>query len=79
MAFTPRVFISHSAKEPEAAALCQALANQFAQAGLEVLWDGKLQTSQEWRAVIDEWLWRCDAAVLVLSEAASSRHGAGTE
>lgn len=36
-----------------------------------MLWDSNLQTSQSWRAVIDEWIWRCDAAVLVLSEAAT--------
>lgn len=71
MLYTPRVFISHSAKEPEAASLCQALARRFTQAGFEVLWDSHLQASQSWRAVIDEWIWKCDAAVLVLSEAAT--------
>jgi hypothetical protein len=36
-----------------------------------VYWDGQLQTSEAWRPAIDEWIWRCDAAVLVLSSAAT--------
>src|SRR5262245_26163414 len=71
MLYQPKVFISHSAKESEAAALCHTLAVRLAQDGFEVLWDSNLQTSQAWRAVIDEWIWRCDAAVLVLSESAT--------
>jgi hypothetical protein len=71
MLHRPKVFISHSAKEPEARELCQALTIRLGQAGFEVLWDGNLQTAQSWRAVIDEWIWRCDTAVLVLSEAAT--------
>jgi hypothetical protein len=71
MLYQPKVFISHSAKEPEAAALCDAVASRLSQHGFEVLWDSTLQTSQAWRAVIDEWIWRCDAAVLVLSDSAT--------
>jgi hypothetical protein len=71
MAYRPRVFISHSAKEPEAKALCGAIAKGLDPADFEVLWDKNLQTSQTWRAVIDEWIWRCDAAILVLSKAAT--------
>jgi hypothetical protein len=71
MLYQPKVFISHSAKEPEARQLCETLAARLAQGGFEVLWDATLQTSQSWRGVIDEWIWRCDTAVLVLSDAAT--------
>jgi TIR domain len=77
MVYRPRVFISHSAKEPEAKTLCSAIAKRLDPADFEVLWDQNLQTSQSWRAVIDEWIWRCDAAILVLSKAATeSRYAA---
>lgn len=69
-AYKPRVFISHSAKEPETQALCKAIVSAL-DADFEVLWDGNLEGSHPWRAAIDEWVWRCDAAVLVLSEAAT--------
>jgi hypothetical protein len=74
--YTPAVFISHSAKnEAEAMALCQAIAARLTQGKFEVLWDKNLETSQGWRAGIDEWIWRCDAAVLVLSrDAVDSRY-----
>lgn len=71
MLYKPKVFISHSAKEPETRQLCETLADRLAQEGFEVLWDATLQTSEAWRAVIDEWIWRCDTAVLVLSDAAT--------
>lgn len=70
MLYRPSVFISHSAKEPETQSLCQAIAAGIDPAAFEVLWDKNLQTSQAWRSVIDEWIWRCDAAVLVLSQGA---------
>jgi len=69
--YRPKVFISHSAKEPEALALCKAIAGHLDSLKFEVLWDDKLQTEQVWRAAIDEWIWACDAAVLVLSKAAT--------
>jgi TIR domain len=68
--YRPKIFISHSAKEPEARALCKALAGYLA-SKFDVLWDDNLQTAQVWRAAIDEWIWKCDAAVLVLSKAAT--------
>jgi hypothetical protein len=71
MVYRPKVFISHSAKEPETKSLCRAIAEHLDTAGFEVLWDQDLQTSDAWRGVIDEWIWRCDAAVLVLSQAAT--------
>jgi hypothetical protein len=72
MSYPPRVFISQSAKEPEAKALCVAISEYFDPDQFEVVWDQKnLQTSDAWRAVIDEWIWRCDAAILVISQAAT--------
>src|ERR1700737_1676926 len=72
MLYRPRVFISHSAKEQEAQTLCRAIAKQLDTDDFEVLWDqANLQTSDAWRPAIDEWIWRCDAAILVLSQAAT--------
>lgn len=68
--YRPKVFISHSAKEPETHALCKAIARYLA-SKFEVLWDDELQRAQVWRAAIDEWMRTCDAAVLVLSKAAT--------
>jgi hypothetical protein len=71
MLHKPKVFISHSAKEPEAKALCHAIARAIDPAQFDLLWDQNLQTSEQWRSVIDEWIWRCDSAILVLSLAAT--------
>jgi hypothetical protein len=71
MSYRPRIFISHSAKEPEAKSLCRAIADELIRGEFDVLWDQNLQTSQAWRSVVDEWIWRCDGAVLVLSQAAT--------
>jgi|SRR5438309_8161149 len=79
MPYKPRVFISHSAKEPDTQQLCEAIANHIDSTAFEVLWDSNLQTSQPWRSAIDEWIWRCDAAVLVLSESATNSRYAAYE
>jgi hypothetical protein len=72
MPYRPRVFISHSAKEEEAKTLCGAISKHLGTDDFEVLWDqANLQTSDAWRAAIDEWIWRCDAAILVISKAAT--------
>jgi TIR domain len=68
--YKPRVFISHSANEPETRKLCQAIDAGLRGGGFDVLWDADLATGQTWRAAIDEWIWKCDAAVLVLSSSA---------
>jgi hypothetical protein len=70
--YKPRVFISHSAKEPETRSLCKAIARALDPESFEVLWDSNLEGSSPWRSAIDEWIWRCDAAVLVLSVAATA-------
>jgi hypothetical protein len=66
--YKPRVFISHSAKEKPAQILCEAIAKGLAAADFDVLWDKELPDSAPWRGAVDEWIWNCDAAVLVLSE-----------
>ena len=66
----PRVFISHSAKEPDTRTFCDELESYLTARKFYVLFDKNLQTGQAWRAVLDEWIWRCDAAVIVLSDAA---------
>src|SRR5262245_29073210 len=73
--YKPRVFISHSAKETEAMTLCKAIAESLDPNKFERLWDQDLITSNAWRSAIDEWIWRCDAAILVLSpHATQSRY-----
>jgi hypothetical protein len=72
MSYRPRIFISHSAKEQEAQTLCRAISRHLNTDDFEVLWDqANLQTSDAWRPAIDEWIWRCDAAILVISQAAT--------
>lgn len=66
----PKVFVSHSAKEPNARDFCCQLESHLTERNFSVLFDKNLQTGQAWRSVLDEWIWRCDAAVIVLSEAA---------
>jgi hypothetical protein len=70
--YKPRVFISHSAKqESRTMTLCKAIAARLNPKKFELLWDQDLTTSNAWRPAIDEWVWRCDAAILVLSPAAT--------
>ena len=68
----PRVFISHSAKEPESAAVRDALGAALRASGrYEVLLDAAtLQPGDPWRCRINLWLGACDAAVVLLSERA---------
>lgn len=66
----PQVFISHSAKEPETKAFCHDLEVDLTHGGFGVLYDEHIETGQVWRAVLDEWIWRCDGAVIVISDAA---------
>jgi hypothetical protein len=69
--YKPRIFISHSAKEPETQALCKAIGTALTADKFERFWDQDFKTSDAWRSAIDEWIWRCDAAILVLSLAAT--------
>src|SRR5262245_24855257 len=69
--YRPRVFISYSGTE--AKKFRDHLVARLEENGqFEVLLDEKaVQPGEPWRAVIDEWIWHCDAAVLLLSEAAT--------
>src|SRR5262245_53749405 len=66
--YKPRVFISHSAKEPDTRKLCESIVAGLRAADFEVLWDADIPTAAKWRGAIDEWIWNCDAAILVLSQ-----------
>lgn len=68
--YRPKVFISHSAKDPLARRLMDSLADALNATGkFDILLDKRaLEPSDEWRAAIDEWILRCDAAVIILSK-----------
>lgn len=73
----PRIFISHSAKEPEAAAVLRRLVNDL-EADFKVLVDqerlgadeDQLLAGQDWRAKLFYWMGQAHGAVLLLSESA---------
>ncbi|QSQ24125.1 toll/interleukin-1 receptor domain-containing protein [Pyxidicoccus parkwayensis] len=68
---SPRIFISYSAKEPAGEQLRDELARRLREAGYLVLLDkDELRLSQDWRSTLNAWIGGCDAAVLLLSEAA---------
>src|SRR5262249_12267525 len=79
--YKPKVFISHSTKveEPQAVRFLSHLHETLVQAtntagtaAFEVLLDQKsLPIGETWRDEIDEWVDCCDAAIVVLSEAAT--------
>lgn len=65
------VFISHSAKEPEARAALHELADALDGAGLEVLLDReRLVVGSPWRPTLRKWLDICRAAVVLVSPSA---------
>jgi hypothetical protein len=68
--YKPKIFISHSAKDPLAEKLLGELAKALEEKDkFTVLWDqGVLEPSNAWRAAIDEWIWSCDAAIILLSQ-----------
>ncbi|MBV9958445.1 MAG: toll/interleukin-1 receptor domain-containing protein [Acidobacteria bacterium] len=79
--YRPKVFISHSTKVTDPLSACflerlhQALTevqNDDGAATFEVLLDREnLLTGEQWREVIREWMLSCDAAIVLLSEAAT--------
>ena len=71
-AVKPRIFISHSAKEPEALAVRDKLKKALKDTGrYTVLLDvDTIQPGDRWRCEINLWLGACDAAVVLLSEEA---------
>ncbi len=65
-----RVFISHSAKEPEADQALTELAAALNKAGHTVLLDrepGRLSPGIDWRQEIHTWMALCHAAVVLFS------------
>jgi hypothetical protein len=67
----PRIFISHSAHEPEARQLLEDLAAGLEQSGFVVLLDrARLAPGSRWRAEIYTWMGLCHAAVVLLSPSA---------
>jgi len=67
---SPRIFISHSAKDDPA--LLWQLHDSLVAAGYRVLMDeARLQPGAEWRNEIYLWIQRAHGAVILLSEAAS--------
>lgn len=79
--YKPKVFISHSTDAADLRAVCfldrlhQTLLdarNSDGTEAFEVLLDRKnLDTGVEWRKEIDNWIKACDAAIVLLSEAAT--------
>ena len=67
----PRIFISHSAHEPEARQLLKKIAAGLKKAGFVVLLDRKrLKAGSEWRPEIYTWMGLCHGAVVLLSPSA---------
>lgn len=67
----PRIFISHSSKELAGEQFRDELAKRLRAAGYRVLLDkDELELSQDWRPTLNAWIGGCDAAVLLVSEAA---------
>ena len=62
------IFLSHSAKDPEARRALALLADALATAGYEVLVDKHLKGGDEWRAQIDRWVETCSGAVVLFSK-----------
>lgn len=66
----PRVFISHSSKEPLGTEFRKALEQRLQDAGYRVLVDKDIDLNQDWRSTLNTWIGGCDAAVVLLSDAA---------
>jgi len=67
----PRVFISHSAKEDEAETLLDKLYEKLTAADYPVLLDKmRLESGKPWRPTLNYGIGGCEAAVILISEAA---------
>jgi hypothetical protein len=67
----PRIFISHSSKEPTAEEFRDKLAERLREKKYRVLLDkDDIELNRDWRSTINTWVGACDAAVLLLSQAA---------
>ena len=67
---TVRVFVSHSAKEKEAADVRAALVGELEKHFTVLMDQYTLRAGDAWRAQINLWLGACDVAIVLLSEAA---------
>ncbi|WP_158626622.1 toll/interleukin-1 receptor domain-containing protein [Corallococcus interemptor] len=66
----PRIFISHSTRDPVGKTYRDALVERLKAADFPYLLDEDIDLSKEWRSTLNAWIGGCDAAVLLLSEAA---------
>jgi hypothetical protein len=77
---SPKIFISHSAKEERTARVLEALAEALKREGFEVLLDRlRLQPNDTWREEILRWPWQCHASVIFFSEAVFASRWVKTE
>lgn len=74
----PRIFISHSAKEPRTLKVLDALALALEKEGFEVLLDRvRLQPNDTWREEILRWPLQCHASVILFSDAVLNSESGG--
>lgn len=67
----PRVFLSHSTKEDFPSQVRERLAEALRDAGYRVLLDKDgLQADDPWHSSLELWMGTCDAAIVLMSEAA---------
>ncbi|MEM7406417.1 MAG: toll/interleukin-1 receptor domain-containing protein [Pseudomonadota bacterium] len=69
-----KLFISHSSHEPENRALLQSVCDGFKANGYTVLVDeaaGGIPIGERWYKCIHSWLYECDAAIILFSNAAT--------
>lgn len=67
----PRIFISHSAKEPAAGAFLDAFAERIEGEGFDVLLDrSRLHGGDDWFGCISNWVEYCHGAIVLFSPAA---------
>ncbi len=71
---TKKLFISHSSKTEDNEGLLQAVCTALGEggAGHHVLVDknGEIRPGDEWRTYLNEWMFECDAAIILFSRAA---------
>lgn len=67
----PKIFVSHSSKTAEnlefLGKICDALEQEDSGEGFKVLVDRNIRPNDEWFPRIHEWLYECDAVVILLS------------
>ena len=67
----PRIFISHSAKEPQSARFLTLLSNALARTGFDVLVDReRLKPGAAWKDELYTWMGLCHVGIILFSESA---------